>query len=328
MRLPNSYGTVYKLTGKRHKPWVARKRIGKELNEETKTVRVKYQTIGYYKTRSEALAALAEYNADPYDPLYRLKTVAEVYELWAAEYLPKLKKTGAYTASYAVLEPICNVPMAEIKLDHLQTLFDQSGKNRPMLLQVKTLLGHLYRYAITHEIVPQSKKGMLAYLDAGNSNPNKLVREIFSKDEITKLWHTDTNIARITLVLIYTGMRIEEFLASSHRDIDYEKRCISIKDAKTPSGIREVPIAEKIVPVLREVKLIAYKTYLRHLTTEYNHRPHDTRHTFTTLCTEKNIDQRIIDSIIGHKQRNLTFDVYTHITLEAKKEAVELLDFC
>lgn len=60
MKLPNGYGTVYKLSGNRRRPWIARKTIG--WSEEGKQL---YYTIGYFKTRAEAMAALAEYNKNP-----------------------------------------------------------------------------------------------------------------------------------------------------------------------------------------------------------------------------------------------------------------------
>ena len=62
MRLPNGYGTVYKLSGNRRKPFMVRKTIG--WSDEGKQL---YKTIGYYETRKLALAALADYNANPYD---------------------------------------------------------------------------------------------------------------------------------------------------------------------------------------------------------------------------------------------------------------------
>ncbi len=49
----------------------------------------------------------------------------------------------------------------------------------------------------------------------------------------------------IVLVLIYTGLRIGELLDLKKEDVYLEKRYFDIKEAKTKSGIRSVPIAEK-----------------------------------------------------------------------------------
>ena len=55
---------------------------------------------------------------------------------------------------------------------------------------------------------------------------------------------------------------------------------------------------------------------------QFNHRPHDTRHTCITLLTEANVDQRIIRQIVGHKGDSLTENIYTHIDIYKKLEAI------
>ena len=62
MKLPNGYGAVIKLTGKRRNPYAAR--VSLSWTGEGKQVR-KY--LGCYKTRQEALKVLADYNENPYD---------------------------------------------------------------------------------------------------------------------------------------------------------------------------------------------------------------------------------------------------------------------
>ena len=69
MRLPNGFGSVYKLSGNRRKPWVARKTTGWTFDEEKQKSYPIYAFVGYYESRKEALTALAEYNKDPYDLL-------------------------------------------------------------------------------------------------------------------------------------------------------------------------------------------------------------------------------------------------------------------
>ena len=62
MRLPNGYGSVVKMSGKRRKPYMVRKTIGWHL-DETKGRQIQdFQIIGYAETRAEGLRMLAEYN--------------------------------------------------------------------------------------------------------------------------------------------------------------------------------------------------------------------------------------------------------------------------
>ncbi len=67
MRLPNGYGSVVKMSGKRRKPYMVSKTIGWHL-DETKGRQIQdFQIIGYAESRTEALRMLAEYNQNPYD---------------------------------------------------------------------------------------------------------------------------------------------------------------------------------------------------------------------------------------------------------------------
>lgn len=325
MKLPNGYGTVYKLTGKRRKPWVAKKLIGKTLDMENRKVHRQYLTVGYYEKRSDALSALSSYNADPYDTSVRFLTLQEAYERWSAEYFPKLKSSRHYEAAWKVLEPLQTQAIADLKLDNYQHLFITSGKNAPTLRNVKSLLDLVYDYAVVHEIVPKSKRDMLDYLEVGKENPKKLTRTIFSRNEIDALCMDDTDLANTTLVLIFTGLRVSELFENAI--VDYDRQLITLTEAKTAAGIREVPIADKLVSRVHRFMdgHDSIKSYRAKLKKEYDHLPHDTRHTFTTLLAENGVDQRLIDSIIGHVTGNLSLDVYTHFTLEKKLDVVNTI---
>jgi integrase len=45
------------------------------------------------------------------------------------------------------------------------------------------------------------------------------------------------------------------------------------------------------------------------------HLPHDTRHTFSTLCELNNLNVYTVKRIMGHKFQDLTKDVYTHVLI-------------
>ncbi|MDY5554320.1 MAG: hypothetical protein SPG59_02620 [Blautia sp.] len=60
MKLPNGYGSVTKMSGRRRNPWVARKTDGYELDPEKGTKKQKYIIIGYAPTKAEGLKMLAD----------------------------------------------------------------------------------------------------------------------------------------------------------------------------------------------------------------------------------------------------------------------------
>ena len=233
----------------------------------------------------------------------------------------------------------------EIKLDHLQQVVDESGKNTPTLKKMKIMFGLMYDYAVMHEIVTPDKRDMVRYIDITKAgNPNAYNRKPFSRKQVDMIWKVkDSNTYySVVLMLIYTGVRISELLDLKKEDVHLDERWFYVRESKTESGIREVPIAEKIVQFFQywidrdceylictpENKHFLYRNYYDSYWTplmeqlKLQHRPHDTRHTCVSLLTEAGVDERIIKKIVGHKGQGVTETVYTHIELPFKLEAI------
>jgi len=169
-------------------------------------------------------------------------------------------------------------------------------------------------------------------------------RQPFSHKELDLLWkmHESNVYLTVALIMIYTGVRVGELLDLRKEDVHLDDRWFYVREAKTVSGIREVPIAEKIVPFMqywidRPCEYLicsqadAQLPYYTFRDTYWNaamdivsmdHRPHDTRHTCISLLTEAGIDQRVIRKIVGHKGQGVTETVYTHLELPVKLEAI------
>lgn len=331
MKMPNGYGSVYKLSGKRRHPWAARKTVG--WNDKGQPM---YLYVGYYSTRSEALNALARYNDHPFEKGSDQYTLAEIYDKWSAKKYEEVSHSNVtgYKAAWKLAEPIKDMKMDEIKLDHLEDVCEQSGKNAPTLKKFKILLNQLFDYAVRHEYILSSRRDVVSFLDISKyGNPNKYDRTPFNREEINALWQAQEDEYVMTvLILIYTGLRIGELLDLRAEDIHLADRWFYVRQSKTDAGIREVPIAEKIVSLMQHwldkggEHLIGqtydnyYNVYWKRMCP--NHKPHDTRHTCVTLLTAAGVDPRIIRSIVGHKGVGVTEAVYTHLDMAAKLEAI------
>ncbi len=370
MKLPNGYGNISKLSGNRRKPFRVRKTTGwkwfdrKEgcfLDGEPPKDQVldvlddgkprfqskqQYVTVGYFETKQKALQALAAYNENPYDLHFDTITFAEVYEKWSDQHFEGISESNikGYKAAFNTCSPIHNIKMQDIKLDHLQMVVDESGKNSPTLKKVKILMGMVYDYAVMHEIVGKEKRDMVRYVDISKAgNPNSRSRTPFTSDEIDILWkNQSSDYVTVVLILIYCGCRISELLNLTKPNINLDERWFYIGKAKTEAGIREVPIAEKIVPFFEYWMkkdcdhLICtpdgepfqyrnyYDSYWKPVINDLGlqHNPHDTRHTCVSLLTAAGVDERIIRKIVGHKGQGVTETVYTHLELPLKLEAI------
>lgn len=340
MKLPNGFGSITKLSGNRRKPWRVRKTDGWEIVDGK--LKQKFINVGYYETRPEALIALAEFNKDPYDLGLSTITVAEVYERWSEKKFESISESNAkgYEAAYKLCEKIENMRFVDLKLDHIQRIVDGSGKNTPTLKKFRSLMKGLFEYAVIHGIVSKDRN-IIEYLDISQAgNPNAYNREPFSKKEIDKLWKVvdSHEYVSVVLILIYSGLRIGELLDLKKSNINLNERYFDIKKSKTLSGIRLVPIAQKILPLVEywmqkndceylistpEAEQMVYRnyydTYWKPLLMNFDmdsHRPHDTRHTCVSLLTAAKVDERFIQKIVGHKGQNVTTQVYTHLEIQ------------
>lgn len=111
MKLPNGYGSVKILSGKRRRPWIVTKTIGWEIDESTGKAKQKKNIIGYYATRQEGLQALADYNNNPYDIDAAKITFSEVYEKWSEQKFKEISDSNikGYRAAYKLCSSLCDM---------------------------------------------------------------------------------------------------------------------------------------------------------------------------------------------------------------------------
>ena len=350
MKLPNGYGSVYRLPGNRRKPWAVRITVSRKEGKDGLT-HWKYKYLGYYETQAEALTALAHFNENPYDMDANKITFAEVFEKWSAEHYPKVSKSNVhgYNASYLLCEPIKSMRFNDIRKSHLQGVVDDCGKNYPTLRKLKVLFTMLYKYAMQNDIC---SKDYAQYVDINqykDRNPNKYDRKPFSNDEIETVWKwkESNEYFTVILMLIYTGVRISELLDLKKENVNLEERWFDVIASKTEAGVRKVPIAKKMMPYFEywmtkndceyllstpEGNHFEYRNYYDSYWKPFvdqmgmgDHRPHDTRHTCVTLLTAAGVDDKIIKKIVGHKGQGVTEIVYTHFDIQQLIDAIDLI---
>lgn len=322
MKLPNGYGSVYKLSGNRRKPWVARKTAA--WNDKGQPV---YIYVGYYRTRGEALQGLAEYNGYKLSSNPSETTLRLVYQ--ALQGL-----THHYTGAWKHLEPLYDIPLGSLNLQRIQAVFDRCEAPLTTQKYMKTLLTKCFTYAVRNEMIRPEKAAIVQWIEINAEKTRTVERRIFTKDEIAALWAAEDPYERLPLLMIFSGMRIDELLSLRSDDVDVS---FHVRHSKTPSGIREIPIPEKLRPDVEYWKAKGTATLIttkRGLPMSYDslrrygywktaHLPHDCRHTCATLLAEANIDRRTVNAIMGHKGTDLAEEVYTHISFEAKLAALE-----
>lgn len=353
-KLPNGYGTIYKMSGKRSKPFRAMKTDKWIIDPVTgKNKQIRF-TVGYFASREEAMIALADYNENPYDIKADSITFSEVYEKWSASYFPTLSNPSSIrtiTAAYAYCNDLYDMRMKDIRVSHLEGAILNANVGDSTKARMKSLFNMLYKYALAHDVAEKNYASVMF----ANGNPIKRdrIKEVvpFSQEEISLLWDNLHNIAFADMILvgIYSGWRPQELAILKLADIDLENGTMK-GGLKTDAGKnRIVPIHPLIKPLIenriqessnlqseylfndpngQQGTYMTYDKYRKRFekvmkTLKMKHRPHETRHTFITKAKACNMDEYVLKLIVGHAIEDITEKVYTHRTIEQLKTEME-----
>lgn len=342
MKLPNGFGSVHKLPGNRRNPWRARKTNGWVEDPESGICKQQYITIGYYPTQKEALQALAEYNANPYDLSASDITFEEVYAKWSEEHFKDIviSTIRGWKSAFSYCKPLYQMRMKDIRVNHLEQTLKNADVGDNTKVRMKSLFNLMYKYAMKHEVVDKN----YAQLCDNIKKPESEIERIpFSDLEIQKLWdNIHIPFADMVLIGVYTGFRPQELAVLLIDDVNLEQWTI-IGGLKTDAG------KNRIVPIHPRIRKLVQKNYDQakdmhsdHLFNDKNgrrgtslnydkyrgrfnkimnqlnmtHKPHDTRHTFATNAKDANINEYILKLIIGHTVDDITEKIYTHRSIE------------
>ena len=325
MRLPNSYGSITKLSGKRRRPFMVRITTGWDFDSDGMRAKQKQAVLGYYRTRSEALEALAEYNHDPYDLDVLTVTFNDIYEKIKQDFTAN--QHNALGHAYKYLAPVSNLPLRTIKATQLQDCIDNCQTTQKPL--IKSIIKLVYTYALKNEI---TDKNPTQYLKAESSR-SKIQREIFTHDEIEELWNrTNEWWAKMALMLLYSGCRTKELRTIDLSGLDTTNKWINLSEAKNECSVRKIPIHERTVPLFDDYisvggKLYGYShsAFNAYLGEFHGHRAHDCRKTFASRMRECGVDHLTIKRLLGHTPTDITERVYTAISDEELTAAVSKL---
>ena len=335
MKNPNGFGSVYKLLGNRKKKWIARKTVGWENGKQKRAI------VGYYETKNDALKALASFEYNPNDSI----TIKEVYDMWSEKHYEKIghhRKRNLISRYNAHIKKIEDQPLKNLTLDFLQEFFNNLKVGSGTLREIKILLKMIIQYALKNDFI---QKSYLEYVELGKYKKVYKKTE-FSKEEIEILWkNIHIPFVDSILILIYTGMRISEFLNLKINDVYIEEKIqyISIKESKTDAGIRDIPISKHILPIILKKmfctkkyiledknKKLSYTKYkmifkdiLEKLGLPY-HTPHECRHTTATILCNAGADPVAIAVLMGHVNYDVT-KIYTHKNKDDLNRTISLM---
>ncbi|MDO5155144.1 MAG: tyrosine-type recombinase/integrase [Eubacteriales bacterium] len=344
MKLPNSYGSVIKLSGNRRRPYAVR--ISRIENDSNGVPRRKFKYLGYFAKPELAYTFLADYNKGivvPEHVAYNdAPTFADMYNKWKS-YRKSLKNQISESAwkNYGIafnhFSDLHDKKFISIRADDLQDCLNKyNTKSRSTISNMRALLRGMYQYAKNNDYI---EKDMTEGLVFEWTQSSEAIHDRYTDEEIDLLWNKlyIINNVDIILIMIYTGLRPSELLEILTEDVHIKEKYM-IGGMKTDAGIgRTIPINEKILPLIKKRydpnskflinnKYGNHYTYGTYMNGNFNtcmsklglqHLPHDGRHTFASLMDSAGANEVCIKLIMGHSMKNdVTKGTYTHKTLE------------
>lgn len=324
LKRANGTGTVYRLQGRRVRPWVAAK--GRVV-------------IGYYPRKVDALEALERLSGKDISERYNM-TFSQVFAAWKAEHYREIGEHGisSYEVAYKVFAPLHARKFRDLRASDFQAVIDgHMSKSHSTVAKYKQLITQMSNWAIREEICTAN---FAAYVKLPENI--KKEKETFSDADIKKLEQDGSDAAKIVLMLVYTGMRIGELFALPLAD--YHDTYV-VGGEKTDAGRnRIIPIrpegrayfayfaaratgelllsgyeGQKIVPNFRRRD---FYPLLDRLGIERK-TPHSTRHTYASWARRSGIAPELLQKILGHADYSTTANIYVHTDVEELISAVE-----
>lgn len=164
------------------------------------------------------------------------------------------------------------------------------------------------------------------------------------------------------LLCLYTGLRIGELCGLQWKDIDFRRGCltvsktvqrislgngktvISIDTPKTDSSVRVVYIPLFIIEMLKKFRqkpdifiLSGREKPTEPRTLQHKFKRilnnckisdvsfHALRHTYATMCVEKQFDIKTLSELLGHSDVKITLNTYVHSSEKLKRKYVNRL---
>lgn len=365
MKRENGSGTLIKLKGNRRKPWCAKVTTGyKDNGQAIQEIISNEKGDKYFESRPEAEETLIWWNKNKgIINVNKLSyTFKQLYDEFENIYIPnseerkRMRKTHenikgklglsnsmGLIAAAKKYETLWDKQYSSLKLNDFQQIIYATEGKKTKLIDMRNLIIKMDEYALGEDIITKGY-GSLLKVEYEESSSK---RRPYSYDTIEKIWQYEGElIADIILILLYSGMRIEELLITEIPNIKLSEKYL-IAGLKTTAGKnRLIPLHHEIIPIIKRYYnknnkylftmqngerfyYAKYRTmfvdFMKKIDADYC--SHETRYTFRSELGRLGANTRCIDLIMGHQNGNTGEKVYNQKSIEELISTVELINY-
>ena len=235
----------------------------------------------------------------------------------------------------------------------------QSSRDR-----CKMILGDILKKAVEAELIVKNpvKNVDLAHRDTRTPHRVVSLEEIEQVCSVIPKKHSW--LKYYILLGWHTGLRMGELSALTWNDVDLANQTLSVTKTllytgingkmqfdihppKTRAGIRTIPFGSAVLGVLQSIErygntdliftngkgMPLHPNYisksLSSAVAKANVKPftsHCLRHSFATRCIESGMRPKTLQYILGHEKLSITMDLYCHVTVDALRDEMALVD--
>lgn len=311
----------------------------------------------YYRTAEELAAKILE--AQKEERL--VGTFFEAAYAWQEDHFRFIQHGTAISYEPALrraVEEFGDRQLDSISSAELQAFYDHlalEGYSKQTVHVQRLVVGLIFKWCCLHRGLatnPNRETGQPRTVKCCQKTP------ILPDDDVRRIVSgVDEPFGLLPFLLLYSGLRRGEALALTWGDIDLKagvihvRKAVSfsgntpvIKEPKSASGVRDVPIITLLADVLKKKKPrgCAAGVYLFSMTdknepitqtvfrerwakwskaTGYKGNTRQLRHLFATYCFESGMAAKDAQTILGHSSIDVTMDIYTEI--RAQRSAVQ-----
>ncbi|MCM1508182.1 MAG: site-specific integrase [Ruminococcus flavefaciens] len=295
---------------------------------------------------------------------YCALTVSDLFNEWHRSILHRVKESTA--ANYAmkadkhILPAFGDSVVSSVTANHIYDFIAEkqsNGFSPRYIADIIILMKTIFKYAVRTYKIFNPMDGIVV--------PKKKSPEIQLLDESeqkTLQQYIGTHQNRSTLgaaIALTTGLRIGEICPLQWKDIDLEKRILTvtktmqriqwptgisktkliITDPKSESSRRQIPIPECMMGFLHKFKgkpdeyiLTGTEKPIEPRAMQYRFRTilknaklpsvhfHALRHIFATNCIKLGFDVKALSELLGHSSVEITLNRYVHSSFDQKRE--------
>lgn len=330
----------------------------------------KYQYV-FAHTRDQVIEKMNAIRCQEQPDATCCKTVSALFDEWfqsirhlvkestAANYLMKAEKHILPVFG----EKAVSAVMQEDVYDFIANK-KTAGLSARYIADIIVLMKTIFKYAVRTYHIFNPLDGVML--------PKKKASEITLLDEeeqvrLQEYVSTHQNRSTLGVALSYaTGIRIGELCALQWKDIDLEKRILTVRktmqriqcptelsrtkliltEPKSESSKRKIPIPECLMCFLlnyqgkpEEYVLTGMERPIEPRTMQYRFRTilnnanlpsvhfHALRHIFASTCIKLGFDVKALSELLGHSSVEITLNRYVHSSFDQKREYMKRLQF-